>query len=603
MPKYKKPVVIPIFSFSFKLNSHSTSDNTTLFTTFSFAFILNTRAKLHSAMSYTNVPTTGNSAQSNDQLADPATSEPSQTAAMTRPQQNSHLLRLPNELLLQIVQDSALTPKDARSVALSSSRLFSLARPEFYKKDRENMEYDPGGICVFNNATRRLDLATLERCVHFGGAPRRLFDPCPVARRGCVNRITTEAHLALRVGKFLPFDMRCRQAKDIYFWLQNILQSFAENRPDHSCSKCSDEFESDPRSWIVAYFYDCYNFVMAGNKPSQAQECFEIIQALARQGATAPSKKLIFHNQLPAVNGLRDAAIGLVHDNHGRTWGPSQNPMTMALQLDAPSALLELTIQMFRNDGVRVRSPFKLLEIRGLNPAESTPLTFSQCRDCYRSAKIAKCPTLYGPDFDWTAWYCPNPQFTDCCCTMPVKTELHQHLETIYCNLFFPREELHVPDWDIIRHDSWWMEYAERLGVEWAKKMDILGGYEVITAAEYEWLFAALGRLEDMFNIGMSWGGFNLYQNGNICWDALFPSTPFPFTMEERDGKVHYAAPAPWDACLASTNGRVWDRIELDQRPFVFQWGLGGYEERLNSTAEEEYAYVGPEEWLSSLGY
>lgn len=543
-------------------------------------------------MSDTNVPKTENSAQSNDELADPAMSHPSQSVAVTRPQQNSPLLRLPNELLLQIVQDSELFPEDIRAVALSSSRLFNLARPEYYRTDREYKE-DEWRLCsLWDRAIGRLDLAFLERCIYFDGAPRGLFDdPCPVVRREKMGQFINEIHVSFTYEEVWDRAASFQRAVDIYVWLQGKLKSFAEHLgPDHtgSCKMCSCHPEADPRTWIVAHFYKCYDGAMASCTAAHANECFEIIRALFVKGAKIPSKKLIFHDDLPAVNGLRDAAIALVNDEEGRFWGPNDNTMTMALSLEAPPALLRLTIQMYRRQGIRVRSPFKLLEIRGVTPPEPAPLPSNQCRDCRHSEFGPSCAGFFFFNYHLSGPDCSIPQGAECFCTMPIKTELRQHLDTIYCDLFFPDGADDVPYHRGAKKDCFWFdEYYGQIAAHWEEKIDILVRYEVITEAEHEWLLSAVWRLREVFRIGSAWGFFNLQKNGKMCWDALFPSSPFPFELVERRRKTFYVPPAPYDSRPGSARRWILTRVELDGNLFGFHYDVEE-EEGGDSNSEED---------------
>lgn len=543
-------------------------------------------------MSDTNVPKTDNSAQSNDQLADPAMSHSSQSVAVTRPQQNSHLLRLPNELLLQIVQDSGLYPEDVRSVALSSSHLFNLARPEYYKIDREYKE-DEWRLCsLWDRAIGRLDLPFLERCIYFDAAPRGLFDdPCPIVRREKMGQFINEIHVSFtaevwdRAGSL-------QRALDIYVWLQGELKSFAEHLdPDHtgSCKMCSCHPEADPRTWIVAHFYQCYDSVMASCTRAHANECYEIIRALFVKGAQIPSKKLIFHDDLPAVDGFRDAAIALVNDEQERYWGPNDNTMTMALSLEAPPALLRLTIQMYRRKGIRVRSPFKLLEIKGVTPPEPAPLPSNKCRNCRHSEFGSSCAGFFFFNYHSSGLDCSTPQDAECFCTMPIKTELRQHLDTIYCDLFFPGGTNDVPYYRGRKRAFFWFEqYYRTIAAHWEEKVDILVRYEVITEAEQEWLLSAVWRLREVFRIGSACGFFNFQKNGKMCWEALFPSDPFPFELVERDRKTSYVPPGPYDSRPSSMRNWVLSRAEFDDDLFGFHYDDVEEEEEGGESNSEE---------------
>ncbi|KAH7153395.1 hypothetical protein EDB81DRAFT_931881 [Dactylonectria macrodidyma] len=71
-------------------------------------------------------------------------------------------LSVPDEIILLIVEKGSLDRSSLRNLALTSSRLFRLARPSFYK----GYNYE-----TFRQAVAHVDIAAMERCAMFDAAP------------------------------------------------------------------------------------------------------------------------------------------------------------------------------------------------------------------------------------------------------------------------------------------------------------------------------------------------------------------------------------------------------------------------------------------------
>ncbi|KPM45577.1 hypothetical protein AK830_g901 [Neonectria ditissima] len=137
------------------------------------------------------------------------------------------LLKLPNEILLAVVDHPSLDRASLKSLTLASSRLFQLGRPRFYKED---------GCETFWRAVDVADVDALERCARFDAAPvNQLRD---VQRKdeveGATQRECGATPLVTTIEKLWPIDHTAPDVlpEDVYDAARWLLDHGADpNKP------------------------------------------------------------------------------------------------------------------------------------------------------------------------------------------------------------------------------------------------------------------------------------------------------------------------------------------------------------------------------------
>lgn len=384
--------------------------------------------------------------------------------ATPTPPQRTGLLDLPDKALLQIIEEGDFQRKHIRALALACSRLFRLAQRQFYLADE---------FATFASAAAHGDIAALERCVKFGGAPKTtpitvvaacgdlgsIRAPCNALSVSLIDAVSRN----MQIGKVSPKDCLTtaqwllEHMENTEAYLGHALMRRLEYEPwvseDEFCQSiyCSRRKTRDylKRGVLGAVLLQ----LMKRQSREKVEATCELIELLVKYGAKIPRVEIPWSPSFPEGN---DEILSLPMQEKLLCY--DRHPIAFAMLLHCPPSILELVLKTYQRENYNLVSH----------------------RDDF---------------YD----YPPGGK---------VSTSVDLIVRSIHTHIFMP-----MGDWKEAYHG----EVADIL----KKKIDLFIQYDAMSPLDAEVLQRLVTAVRDVYS-HVEAHGVELERTGKTCWDILW---------------------------------------------------------------------------------
>lgn len=266
-------------------------------------------------------------------------------------------LSVPNEIILLFVEKGSLDRNSLRDLALTSSRLFQVTRPIFYK----GYNYE-----AFRRAVNQFDVAAMERCALFDAAPVdfewNVPSPCWVYSDDSddiLERGWTKTPLATLVSGFITV-----------FSVEALPSSLSAESNRHNAVRWLLDHGADPNKSSPPFF--CYCRQRGVSQCDQSRPViFHLLPWLLKEGI--PRFRIDTMSRLVSLLCARGAVMPLKLDqfpvlNENRTHYPIDmtevsTVLELGLLLHSPPSILECLLINLERRGLSLttRNPDQVL--------------------------------------------------------------------------------------------------------------------------------------------------------------------------------------------------------------------------------------------------
>ncbi|KAM5343137.1 hypothetical protein ACJ41O_014103 [Fusarium nematophilum] len=430
------------------------------------------------------------------------------------PLQSGALLQLPTEILLQIMEDESLGRQDLKSFALTSARLFGLARPAFYRAN----SYE-----TFRRALKAADVDMMDRCEKFEAAPKPGTDTDTDTDTewsstvvGCQCRyLEHRVHRPVDIvlESLVNNEALTESCHDALVWLldrnhsaergpeergESIGPDDTDTEPDETDTEPGDadtepedtepdNTEPDETKYMSAVLP---NLLQKGSSTKRVEGICRIIRLLKDRGLEMP-----FDLYLPK----------LLDDKNEPE--PARGDPWWDVPLDTVTCMSAVTLAM------KSHCPPSFLEfvLRGFE---------GQARQLAAHDKLQLCPEQIE------------------CCARCVPWEDAERLGLLgFTDVDVLLANLHA---DLLYPSTRWSEsYPGEVADIFEEKLNLLVRYKAATEAEQRLLSSILGALREMGAMSQASGGLDRGRDEKDCWVRLWMSVaPFAAHPETVDQPV-----------------------------------------------------------------